>query len=108
MYLPLEIIQLITNCSDVITKFRILSTSKEINDNVYINTFYDKLYIKHNIYGSLKIYEYPKISHKITGKILYRHRNITELNLRKNGNIHDSDIKHLKYLRIQKCAFPKA
>ena len=90
--LPLEIFQLITNHTDVITKFKILSTCKNINENVYINTFYDELCYKDSIY------EYPKNSHKLTSEILQKHKNITELNIEDNRYIYNDDIKHLKCL----------
>ena len=61
---PLEIIQLISNSSCVRTKFNILVTCKDINNNGWINTFYDKLYLEN---GS--IHESPNISHKITQRV---------------------------------------
>ena len=80
------------------TKFRFLSTSKEINKNMYINTFYDELCYKFYPFIGFWMHEYPKIKHKLTSEILHKHKNITKLNINGNCRIHDEDIKHLNLL----------
>ena len=96
MSLPLEIFQLISNYADVIIKFRILSTCRYINDNVYINTLYDILYVIYNINVGFHICECPAVINKLTSELLIKHAHIAELNIANNYNINDKNIKNLK------------
>ena len=95
MDLPLEIIQIISNISNVKTKFNIQLINKYLHQNIMINTFYDNLYFGDRLH---KVYEFPITSHKLTVKILKMHPYIKELNLTNNNMINDDDIKYLNNL----------
>lgn len=95
-YLVFDIIQLIANYCDVVTKFNIKSLCIYFYEDIYINSFYDILKFQPT---KSKVEEYPKISSYIVNNI-NKHKYITELNITNYHNFYDSDIQHFKFLRV--------